>query len=480
MIKSALLGSSAERTLESLYKRHATDVYRYSLAILHRQADAEDATQTTFMNAYRALQHGERPRDAARWLRTIALNVCREQYRRVGRRPDEVSLDEDPGELVLDPPTPAIGDIVRGLHCLPFNQRAALVMREFEGRSLAEIATALESSTSAVETLLFRARRALREQLEEQLSCSQAEEAISRQLDGALPRAERGRLRAHLRACPDCASLARKLRGQRSAIRSLAILPVPASIKLGKLMGGGATSATGAAAGTSAIPAGGSVFAGLLGSAAAKIALVTVAGGAALGVGYESLHAGRSHQGAPARAADRTAAGHVLTARPVLAARRSRTAANGAASAGRAKAAHALGVKRGAATRSRPGGAKRSAVASGGAFGGHTHNGHSTSTAAGAAPARQGATATPSTPAHVSHGHSAVHGAGSPAAGHAYGRTRPKKVKAAPPAHAYGQTKPKPAKPAPATQRPQRPAIPPGQAKKQGATPVVHGRGALK
>ena len=43
-------------------------------------------------------------------------------------------------------PTPAIGDVIRGLSCLSFNQRAALVMREFEGRSLAEIAVALKAT----------------------------------------------------------------------------------------------------------------------------------------------------------------------------------------------------------------------------------------------------------------------------------------------------------------------------------------------
>ena len=214
------------------------------LALLDRRADAEDATQTTFMNAYRALERGDRPRDPARWLRAIALNVCREHYRRVGRRPDEVSLDEDPGDLVLDPPTPEFGDVLRGLSCLPFNQRAALVMREFEGRSLPEIAARLDVSASAVEALLFRARRALREQLEGMLTCNEAEQAISRQLDGALPRSERGPLRAHLRECSDCALLARRLRAQRRSLRSLAaLIPVPVSLRLGNLAGGTAAPA---------------------------------------------------------------------------------------------------------------------------------------------------------------------------------------------------------------------------------------------
>ena len=88
-------------------------------------------------------------------------------------------------------------------------------MRELEGRSLAEIAVTLRVSVSAVEALHFRARRSLREQLEEKLTCGEAELAISRQLDGALPRSERGRLRAHLRECRDCAALARRVMAQR-------------------------------------------------------------------------------------------------------------------------------------------------------------------------------------------------------------------------------------------------------------------------
>lgn len=287
----ALRSGSPERVCESLYRRHVNDVYRYTLAMLDRPADAEDATQTTFMNAYRALERGERPRDSRSWLLAIALNVCREHFRRARRRPDEVPLDHDPGELVLDPPTPGIGDVVRGLSYLPFNQRAALVMREFEGRSLAEIAVALEVSASAAEALLFRARRALREQLEGALSCAEAEHALSRQLDGAVPRAERGPLRAHLRQCPDCASLARRLRAQRSAIRSLAAIPLPASLKLSQLFTGGAAGASAPAgiAAASAVSGGGTLLGSIAAPMAAKLAVAAIVGATAVGVGYASL-----------------------------------------------------------------------------------------------------------------------------------------------------------------------------------------------
>ena len=217
-----------ERQFERLYRRHVKDVYHYSLAVLRNPDDAEDVTQTTFMNAYRAFQRGERPDAPKNWLIAIAHNVCRLRFRQSTRRVDEVAYEEGTAEaLVADDDAPSAEDIRRALSQLAFNQRSALVMRELEGRSYAEIAEILGLSVSAVETLLFRARRALREQLEGSISCEQAELALSKSLDGRLPRAERGPLRAHLRSCETCATLARRQRAQRAALRGLAFTRCP-------------------------------------------------------------------------------------------------------------------------------------------------------------------------------------------------------------------------------------------------------------
>src|SRR3954464_2726756 len=259
---AAILGQRAragDRTFERLYRRHVADVYRYSLAVLRNQADAEDVTQTTFMNAYRALERGEQPRTPQNWLIAIAHNVCRQRFRQAARRPTEVAWDDDIADRLVEENAPVSGeDVRRALGHLAFNQRAALVMRELEGRSYAEIAEVLGLSVSAVETLIFRARRALREQLEGALTCGEAEFAISRQLDGRLSRQERGQLRAHLRECPECASFARRQRAQRGALKSLALVPVPGS--LASFFGGG-----GAAVGTGlALKAAAAVTAGLV------------------------------------------------------------------------------------------------------------------------------------------------------------------------------------------------------------------------
>ena len=151
-------------------------------------------------------------------------------------------------------------------------------MRELEGRSYAEIGEILELSPSAVETLIFRARRALREQLETSLTCGEAELAISRQLDGRLSRADKAALRGHLRECKECSTFARRQRAQRTAIKSLAAIPVPTSLT--SLFGGG-----GAAVGT-----------GLALKAATAVTVGAIVGGA----GYEGVqHAVRRHHIAP-------------------------------------------------------------------------------------------------------------------------------------------------------------------------------------
>jgi RNA polymerase sigma factor (sigma-70 family) len=260
----------ADRSFERLYRRHAGDVYRYALVVLRNEADAEDVTQTTFMNAYRAFARGERPRTAQNWLIAIAHNVCRQRFRQSQRRPNEVELQEELAEAPYEEERVSAEDIRRALGHLAFNQRSALVMRELEGRSYQEIAEILGVSLSAVETLIFRARRALREQLEEKITCHEAELAISRQLDGRLGRSERGVLRAHLRECEDCARFARSQRAQRGAIKSLALIPLPSS--LSSFAGGSAATGGGAAIG---------------GGLAIKAAAIGATAVVATGVGYE-------------------------------------------------------------------------------------------------------------------------------------------------------------------------------------------------
>src|SRR3954447_3224430 len=151
-----------DAAFETFYREHVAEVYQYALAVLGSSPDAEDVTQQTFLNAYRAFQRGERPRKPHNWLIKIAHNVCRMRWRQLSRRPQEVPLDNAAEPVALDDEKPSLDEVLGALARLPFNQRAAIVMREVEDRSYAEIAEVLETTVPAVEALLFRARTTLR------------------------------------------------------------------------------------------------------------------------------------------------------------------------------------------------------------------------------------------------------------------------------------------------------------------------------
>ena len=72
-----------DQAFENLYRSYIGDVYRYALALLRNPADAEDVTQTTFMNAYSAIQRGDEIRKPHNWLIKIAHNTARSRFAHV-------------------------------------------------------------------------------------------------------------------------------------------------------------------------------------------------------------------------------------------------------------------------------------------------------------------------------------------------------------------------------------------------------------
>lgn len=167
------MGSVAETTVEArLYEQHADLIYRYCLRALGSREDAEDATQTTFFQAVRALRRGVVPAFEQAWLMTIAKNECRSRHRANGRR-RQLELVRDPQTLaeVAEAPNGSDGTLIgvqEALGRLPEMQRRALLLREWQGRSYAEIATELGVTRPSVEALLFRARRGLARELGEE------------------------------------------------------------------------------------------------------------------------------------------------------------------------------------------------------------------------------------------------------------------------------------------------------------------------
>src|SRR5258708_2723342 len=135
--------------------------------LLRDAGEAEDATQQTFLSAYRALLGGALPREPAAWIATIARNECRSRIRTRmrtpladGTAPDEIADPVDAAVRSLD--THALW---RAISDLPRRQREAFLLRELGGLSYDELAIALGVSVPAVESLLLRSRARLREAL---------------------------------------------------------------------------------------------------------------------------------------------------------------------------------------------------------------------------------------------------------------------------------------------------------------------------
>jgi RNA polymerase sigma factor (sigma-70 family) len=156
---------------EGLYERHAAKLQSYCLHQLGSREEAEDAVQTTYMNAFRALGRGVVPEAESAWLFKIAENVCLSRRRSSWRRgriesPSDFELIE---EIVPGPSrqTDELIGIEDALASMPEQQRRAILLREWQGLSYREIADELELTQAAVETLIFRARRSLAQGLEQ-------------------------------------------------------------------------------------------------------------------------------------------------------------------------------------------------------------------------------------------------------------------------------------------------------------------------
>jgi RNA polymerase sigma factor (sigma-70 family) len=157
--------SNPERAIEVLHREFSSRLFAYAMSMLRNREDAEDAVQTTFMNAYNSLTDGRVPRQEASWLFRIARNVCLNRIRTHTRKPagslDGIDIASSRGvEDQLDQHLHAVALRV-ALERLPEQQRKAIVLRELQGASYAEIAEALDTTQGAVESLIFRARRQL-------------------------------------------------------------------------------------------------------------------------------------------------------------------------------------------------------------------------------------------------------------------------------------------------------------------------------
>jgi RNA polymerase sigma factor (sigma-70 family) len=297
---------------EALYDRLSVELLAFCTYMLGSRADAEDALQSTYTSAYRALLGDNRPVTLRPWMFTIARNECVSSLRR--RRPT-VELNGEPS-LTGDPVRLAeIGEELRemlaGVRGLPEEQRAALVLAEVHGLSQGEIAGVLGVRPEQVKAYVYQARSNLvSEKRAREADCHEIREELGVARGAALLR---GRLRRHVRSCASCRAYIDGVAHQHRQLGALLPIAPALAVKyqaleevLGVAASDPASYAGSAAVGASVAGAAAEVAGGGIKAIGAKVAAGVVAVAASAGVGVSVLSVESAPRG---RSASRVAAG---------------------------------------------------------------------------------------------------------------------------------------------------------------------------
>lgn len=150
----------------ALVNRHLPAVTRCAAYVLSDPTEAEDVAQETFLRLHRKLATWEGGEDGlSSWLHRVAVNLSIDRHRAPARPVTLTDADEVAEPAGLDGPLDRKRHVEAALAGLPGRQRAALVLVHYQGFSGREAASALDISVEALESLLARARRTLRNTL---------------------------------------------------------------------------------------------------------------------------------------------------------------------------------------------------------------------------------------------------------------------------------------------------------------------------
>jgi RNA polymerase sigma factor (sigma-70 family) len=154
-------------------------VYNTALSIVQQSEDAEDVTQEVFVQVYQSIRGFKSESKLSTWLYRITLSKAMDHERRKKRKKrfgfvktlfgegNEVVVDlpdfNHPGVTLDNKEKAAI--LFRAMETLPDNQRMAFVLNKVEGLSYQEISEVMNTTVSAVESLLHRAKTNLRKEL---------------------------------------------------------------------------------------------------------------------------------------------------------------------------------------------------------------------------------------------------------------------------------------------------------------------------
>ena len=178
----ARIARSDARAFEILVRRHQQRILNLIYRSIGDRIQAEDLAQEVFLRVWRSAEEYEPKSKFTTWVYRISINLCLDALKKTQRRQpfadlyaggDNLSENDEalngyncapsPEELLID--AEESGRIFAALQCLPTNQRLAVVLTKFDGLSYDEISRILGCSVAAVESLMARAKKTLRERL---------------------------------------------------------------------------------------------------------------------------------------------------------------------------------------------------------------------------------------------------------------------------------------------------------------------------
>ena len=177
IVERALTGDA--EAFGEIVRRWERRIFALTYGILGREEDARDATQETFLAAFRNLRGFRGEAKVSSWLHRIAVNQCISRQRRAKVRSEsalEEEQERDAGSFATpvdySPVRVAEGRqetfaVRRAINSLPIELRQVVVMKEFEELTFREIADALELPLSTVKSRLYTALKQLQLRLQQ-------------------------------------------------------------------------------------------------------------------------------------------------------------------------------------------------------------------------------------------------------------------------------------------------------------------------
>ena len=173
IVERALTGDA--EAFGEIVRRWERRIFALTYGMLGREEDARDATQETFLAAFRNLRGFRGEAKVSSWLHRIAVNQCISRQRRSKVR-SESTLDDETGLNFTTPVSYSPVHVAEGrqetlavrraINSLPIELRQVVVMKEFEELTFREIADALDLPLSTVKSRLYTALKQLQMRLQ--------------------------------------------------------------------------------------------------------------------------------------------------------------------------------------------------------------------------------------------------------------------------------------------------------------------------